>query len=137
MTETKKHILTFIVTFAIWLIFLIAGIPSDYYQLWPLGALIGLCIFVFILIFPLAYFVLIRIWKDKFFKSSLWIAFYASVPLMLYDYIYIGIIKGDGYSFVFSHWYLSIFYVIVWIQIPFLGWVVDKYKINKRSEALK
>jgi len=122
----KKHIITYIITFVVWFLFLVGGLPSDYYQEWSFSAQILLSIFAFLLIPPLAYIVLLKIWEKDYFKSSLWCAFYASVPLIFYDYIYLGLIKELGHSYIFSYWYLSIFYLIVWIEIPLVGWVVQR-----------
>jgi hypothetical protein len=122
----NKHLITYIITFTIWFIFLLIGLPSDYYQTWSFSGQVWLSIFAFFLILLLAYIVLRKIWKENYLKSSLWIAFYASVPLILYDYIYVGLIKGLGHTYIFSHWYLTIFYFIVWIEIPLVGWIMQK-----------
>lgn len=122
----NKHLITYIITFAIWFIFLLTGLPSDYYQTWSFSAQLWLCAFASVLLLPLTYIVLRQIWKENYLKNSLWFAFYASVPLILYDYIYVGLIKGLGHSYIFSHWYLTIFYFIVWIEIPLVGWVMQK-----------
>lgn len=122
----NKHFITYIITSAIWGIFLLVGLPSDYYYGFSFGAQVWLSIFVFFLILPLSYVVLRKIWKENYLKSSLWIAFYASVPLAFYDYIYLGLIKGLGHRYIFSHWYLTIFYFIVWIEIPLVGWIMRK-----------
>ncbi|MFQ5631280.1 MAG: hypothetical protein ACE5I1_21110 [bacterium] len=123
----KKHVATFAITFAIWLIFLLAGLPSNYYLEWAFLAQVWLCIFAFFLILPLTYLILRKIWAEDCFNSSLWLAFYASFPLMIYDYIFVGLIQGFGHAYIFSHWYLSIFYLIVWFEIPFAGWAMDRF----------
>jgi|Deesub1362B_J571_1020462.scaffolds.fasta_scaffold02187_9 hypothetical protein len=122
----KKHIITYIITFVVWFIFLLGGLPSDYYQGWSFSAQVWLCVFAFFLILPLTCIILLKIWKKNYLKSSLWIAFYASVPVALYDYIYVGLMKGLGHSYIFSHWYLTIFYFIVWIEIPLVGWIMER-----------
>ena len=119
-------LITYIITFTIWFIFLLAGLPSDYFQTWSFSAQLWLSAFAFVLLLPLTYIVLRQIWKENYLKNSLWFAFYASVPLILYDYIYVGLIKGLGHSYIFSHWYLTIFYFIVWIEIPLVGWIMQK-----------
>jgi len=122
----NKHLITYIFTFSIWFIFLLAGLQSDYYQTWSFNAQLWLSAFAFFLLLPLTYIVLRQIWKENYLKNSLWLAFYASVPLILYDYIYVVLIKGLGHSYIFSHWYLTIYYFIVWIEIPLVGWVMQK-----------
>jgi hypothetical protein len=104
----------------------LAGLPSDYYQTWSLGAQIWLCVFAFFPFLPLAYFVLRLVWKEDYLRGSLLVAFYAWVPLAFYDCVYVGLIKGLGGSYILSHWYLTIFYFIVWIEILFVGWVMQR-----------
>ncbi len=121
-----KHLLSLLITFALWFIFLLFGLSSNYYQAWSFGAQVLLCIFTLILLLPVSYVVLMKVWQQDFLKSSLWMAFYASAPLILYDYVYIGVIQGQGVTFLFTHWYLSLFYLLVWLEIPLLGWVLQK-----------
>ncbi len=126
----KKHLTTYIITFVIWFIFLLFGLPSDYYQTWTFNAQVCLSIFAFFIILPITYIVLQKVWKQNYFKNSLWIAFYASLPLAVYDYIYVGLIKGYGHSYIFSHWYLSIFYLIVLIEIPIIGYIMERRRLR-------
>jgi len=121
----KKHIITYLITFLVWFIFLLFGLPSDYYLTWSFNAQVWLSIFAFLAIMPITYLVLQNLWKQNYLKNSLWIAFYASFPLAVYDYIYVGIIMEYGHSYIFSHWYLSIFYLIVWVEMPLIGWIME------------
>ncbi|MBY8981855.1 MAG: hypothetical protein KGD57_02840 [Candidatus Lokiarchaeota archaeon] len=123
---TTKHITTILITFVVWFIFMLLGLPSDYYQDLPLVIVVCVCIFAFFVIMGIDFIILKRVWKEAFFKNSFWVAFYASIPLVFYDYIYVGLIKGMGLNFLVSHWYLTIFYFLVWIEIPFIGWIMQK-----------
>ncbi len=49
---------------------------------------------------------------------SLWLAFYITVPLFLYDFLYCGVYLNYGGSFISEFWFLSIYYVIPWILCP-------------------
>ena len=62
----NKHLITYIITFAIWFIFLLTGLPSDYYQTWSFSAQLWLCAFAFFLLLPLTYIVLRQIWKEEY-----------------------------------------------------------------------
>jgi hypothetical protein len=62
----------------------------------------------------------------NYIKTALWMAFYASVPLFIYDYITVGIIQGQGLHFLKSHWYITIAYFYVWIELPLIGLALRK-----------
>ena len=62
----NKHLITYIITFAIWFIFLLTGLLSDYYQTWSFSAQLWLCAFAFFLLLPLTYIVLRQIWKEEY-----------------------------------------------------------------------
>jgi len=126
----RKHFITLIVTFVVWLVFLLAGLPSDYYQTWSFQAQVWLSVFAFFMIIPIAYIILKMVWQENFVKSSLWCAFYASVPIFIYDYVYAGLLNDLGLSYVFSHWYLTLFYFIVWIEIPSMGFLMNKWRVR-------
>ena len=83
---------------------------------------------IVLLIWPLVYVVLRKISDKRYFLSSLWFAFYASVPFIILDYIYLHAIKGYDFSYLLTHWYLTIFYLIVWIEMPLIGYYLEKTK---------
>ncbi|MCH7732835.1 MAG: hypothetical protein IIB44_10040 [Candidatus Marinimicrobia bacterium] len=62
---------------------------------------------------------------------SVWCAFYASVPAVFYDYVYTGLIEGLGFSYLFSHWCLTIFYFIIWIEILPVGFIMERWSENE------
>lgn len=109
---------------------MLAGLPSDYYQTWSFQAQVWLSVFAFFMIIPIAYIILKMVWQENFVKSSLWCAFYASVPIFIYDYVYAGLLNDLGLSYVFSHWYLTLFYFIVWIEIPSMGFLMNKWRVR-------
>ena len=61
----------------------------------------------------------VRAWS-----SAMWIAFYMTVPLFAYDYLYLAVHQQRGWSFLQTHWYLSAFYVIPWVLLPPIAWWV-------------
>lgn len=82
----------------------------------------------FFSVIPVVCGILLLFLGGNYIKTSLWVAFYASVPLFITDYIIIGLIKGEGITFLFSHWYLSIAYLYVWIELPIIGLALKKLK---------
>lgn len=63
-----------------------------------------------------------RVWraiksKTRLHKASE-LAGYASLPLFIYDFVLERLIDGEGLGYLTSHWYLTIAYVYVWIELP-------------------
>jgi hypothetical protein len=61
-----------------------------------------------------------------YFKTSLWFSFYASVPLFLLDFIVVGLYQGQGFHYLITHWYITIAYFYVWIELPLIGQAIRK-----------
>ena len=55
-----------------------------------------------------------------------WLAFYITVPLLLYDALYCGVWLGHGLRFFVDFWYLSVYYVIPWLILPPTGLWLDR-----------
>lgn len=112
----KDHLYLFSLATTCWTLFLLGGLWSDYYQTW--SAIQSLLLVV---VFPsLAYLRLSVsfLWQGQVTNKvtgAFWLSFYFTAPLFFYDLIYLGTYKALGLSFLFSHWYLSAFYVIPWI----------------------
>lgn len=113
----KTHLALLLMSFLTWGSFVLLGLP-DYYQSWPFSAKVAICVAVTNLYIPLAPFILKRMDNKDFVKNSLWLSFYLTLPLFIYDYVFIVLIGGDNLSFVFRYWYLSFFYISFWIQFP-------------------
>ena len=107
-----------------WTLFFILGLPSNYFQaytFWPL-LIVGE-------VFPaiaLGYYGWRRCSRhpERAWSSVMWIAFYMTVPLFAYDYLYLAVHQQRGWSFLQTHWYLSAFYVIPWVLLPPIAWWV-------------
>ena len=126
----KTHFSLLIMSFVTWGFFVLVGLP-DYYQSWSFAAKIITCIAVTLLYIPLTPFILKLIDNKNYLTNSLWLAFYFTVPLFTYDYIFIVLIGGDNLSFVFRYWYLSFFYFSFWIQIP----LIAKFTISNPEQS--
>ncbi|VEP12710.1 conserved membrane hypothetical protein [Hyella patelloides LEGE 07179] len=132
MLHPNTHINLLIMSFVTWLVFVLIGLP-DYYQSWSFNAQVIICVLVTVLYFPLTVFILNKFGNQEYIKNSLWLAFYLTLPLFIYDYVYIVLIKGDDISFVFRYWYLSFFYFSFWIQFPLVGWLIKQKALDSLS----
>jgi hypothetical protein len=113
-----------------WIIFWLLGLP-DYYQQYS---------FRFMLIFdlailPIIWFVIYRSIKNaksgRKLLRSIWWSFYITVPLFIYDIIYIGIYLEQGISFLWKYWYLTVYYIIPWIIFPPTGCLLERKQVKK------
>lgn len=97
-----------------------AGLPS-YYQQYPDVLMVGFDVLLLIPVAVIVYWVLRRVRPDRRLTVALWLAFYFTVPLAIYDWLYCGLYLGHGIGFVFSYWYLSIYYAIPWVLLPVIA----------------
>jgi len=66
--------------------------------------------------------------KGNYLRTALWLAFYFSVPVALFDFITVGILQGHGLHYLKTHWYLTIAYFYVWINLPLIGSALQKLR---------
>jgi hypothetical protein len=124
--SAARHLRLLAYSFLTWLAFYLIGLPH-YYQHWPLWAKLVILPSVTALYLPVTSLTLRKFWSDgQHFRNSLWLAFYLTVPLFVYDYLLLAIGWGLGICFVIPFWYLTFFYFSFWIQIPLLGWMLQK-----------
>ena len=100
-----------------WGAFWVIGLPS-YYQQYSTTVMVW---FDALLLLPLnAIFtrMLRRVRANRRLTTSLWIAFYFTGPLALYDWLYCGVLLGHGLAFISRYWYVSVYYVIPWLVLP-------------------
>ncbi|KZS42777.1 hypothetical protein AWE51_15515 [Aquimarina aggregata] len=122
----KYHLALLLMSFVTWGFFVLVGLP-DYYQSWSYEAKVIIVILVTIMYIPLAPFLLKKMFPDReYFKNSLWLALYLTVPLFIYDVIFIGWIGGEGLQFIPIYWYLTFFYFSFWVQFPLIGLLMEK-----------
>jgi hypothetical protein len=109
----------------VWAAFLLAGLP-EYYQQYSFGRMVAFDLFVLIPISVVLRSVLGRVPSQRRMRVALWIAFYFTVPLAVYDYVYCGLVLGFGLRFLLEFWYLTVYYVIPWILAPALVWLINR-----------
>lgn len=123
--KTRNHIRLLIIVTVAWILFWIGGLPN-YYQQYSARFML---LFDLAILPPICFIVYRSIKKSKPGKelgASLWWAFYISIPLFIYDLLYVGIYKGHGIDFLWSHWYLTIYYILPWLFFPPMGLIVEK-----------
>jgi len=112
----RKHIRLFITASAAWLVFWLAGLPdyyeqySDTFKIW----------FVLLLLPPIAWICVLalrRVHQRRRMSFARWMALYFTVPLAIYDWLYCGVYRGYGLSFLVEFWYLTVYYFIPWILL--------------------
>ena len=133
--KITKYLKFFLTAIAIYLIFLIRGLPNNHYLEWTQKFHIADCIEIIIFTLPIVYFTLR--WfskKTDYFKDSIWFAFFLSIPFLILDIVNVGIIRGHGIGYFSTFWFLTIFYFIVWIEVPIIGYLMhkDDHKITKK-----
>ncbi len=119
------HVRLFLAGTLAWFVFWLAGLPS-YFQQYSQTFMIGFTALVFIPLSAAFLWVLSRAPRKRRMALSLWMAFYFTVPLAVYDWLYCGVFLGYGLGFVWRYWYLSVYYVIPWPVLPGLAAVLNR-----------
>jgi len=120
----RGHIRLLLIATLVWAAFLSGGLPS-YYQQYSTLFMVLFDIVVLVPITAVVYLVLRSIRHERRLKVSVWIAFYFTVPLAIYDWLYCGVYLGHGMQFLSRFWYLSVYYAIPWILMPMVALVLD------------
>jgi hypothetical protein len=121
----RHHIRLLVLATLVWAGFLLAGMP-EYYHQYSFGWMVAFDLFVLIPISVVFYAALGRVPARLRMRVALWIAFYFTVPLALYDYVYCGLVLGFGARFLVEFWYLTVYYVIPWLLAPALVWQIGR-----------
>ncbi|ADG81554.1 hypothetical protein TherJR_0684 [Thermincola potens JR] len=125
------HLRLLIFVTVAWIAFVIIGLPN-YYQDWPFRKLLYFCVFVYFLV---GFFILMmtKKYEGYFLRRALWVAFYITVPLMIYDIIYVDLIRHEPFDLLNRFWYLSVFYIVPWIQAPLIYFFLVSGSLRKRN----
>lgn len=125
----RNHAILLLVGILAWSFFYLIGLPSDYFTEWSLADQILISLITFFAVVPVVGFLVLLFLGGDYVKIALWAAFYVSVPLFVLDYVVVGVFKGEGFHFVISHWYISIAYLYVWIELPIIGLALKRLKL--------
>jgi hypothetical protein len=126
--NAKKHVIMFIISFVLWALIFILGYRWNYFLEWKLEEKILVSFITFFAILPFIGSLVIIFFKGNYLNTALWLAFYTSVPVALFDFISVGILQKQGLHYLTSHWYLTIAYFYVWINLPLVGLALQKFK---------
>jgi hypothetical protein len=121
----RTHFRLFLGATIAWAAFWAAGLPS-YYQQYSRASMIWFDALVFIPLSAVFFLVLRPVPQKRRMALSMWLAFYVTVPLALYDWLYCGVYLGHGLPFLWRFWYLSVYYVIPWPVLFGLATVLDR-----------
>ena len=124
----RGHIRLFLIATLVWAAFLLGGLPS-YYQQYSTRFMLLFDVVVLVPIAGVVYLVLRGVRRERRLKVAVWIAFYFTVPLAIYDWLYCGIYLGHGMQFLRRFWYLTIYYIVLWVLLPMVALM-----LNHRSE---
>ncbi len=126
--NTKKHLILLVIAVCAWFGFYLLGLPFDYFQEISQFEMLLFLMVSFCAALPLIGVVTLVLLSGDYLETSLWLAFYSSVPLAILDFIVVGLLHGEGLRFLISHWYLTLGYFLVWIEAPLIGLVLKKLK---------
>lgn len=109
----------------VWVAFWLAGLP-DYYRQYSdrtLGVLctllsVAFCLYALALLLPRR--------PESRMPIAFWMSFYYSVPLAIYDGLYCGVHLGHGAQDLWTYWYLSVFYVSLWLTFVPIAWLLNR-----------
>ena len=126
--KLHDHLFMFLVGFFGWLSFFLLGYPSNYFTEWNLSQQIVITLITFFAVVPFLGVLVLRYLGGNYFVKALWAAFYASCPLIVLDFVVVGLVQGQGLTYLTSHWYVTIAYFYVWIELPMIGLALRKLK---------
>lgn len=117
-----RHLSLFTMATTMWTMFLLCGLSSDYYADWPFWAQSILIVLLpTIILIVIVHFRTRRMTRREALVVACWTAFYFTAPYLVYDWLYLGLHQGRGASFLVSHWYLTIFYIVPWMTLPWVA----------------
>lgn len=121
----RGHLRVFLLATLVWAGFLAAGWPS-YYQQYSRAAMLWFDALLLLPITAVVYLVLRSIRPGRRMTVALWLAFYFTVPLAFYDWLYCGWYLGHGGAFLTRYWYLTVYYVVPWLLLPAVAVLLER-----------
>jgi hypothetical protein len=123
--STRGHIRIFLIATVVWAGFWVAGLPS-YYQQYSTLTMIWFDLLLLVPIVAIVYLVLKDRRPERRLPIALWLAFYFTVPLAIYDWLYCGVYLGHGVQSFTRYWYLTVYYAIPWVVMPLVALVLNR-----------
>ena len=131
----RGHVGTFLMATVVWAGFWIVGFPS-YFQQYSNLQMIWFDSLVLIPIAAIVYFVLRRLRPERRLTIALWLAFYFTVPLAVYDWLYCGLYLGHGVQFISRYWYLTVYYAIPWVLLPVTALLLERMRSGPMEDSV-
>ena len=123
--HVRMHIRLLVLASLAWLVFWIVGLP-DYYQQYSDRFMAWFVILLLPALELVIFLVLRRISSTRRIAFSLWLSFYFTAPLVVYDWLYCGLYRGHGLGFFTDFWYLTLYYIIPWLLLPATAMLLNK-----------
>ncbi len=123
--KLRGHIGFLLIASVVWAGFWIAGLPF-YFQQYSNLQMIWFDSLVLIPIAAIAYLFLRRLRPERRLAIALWVAFYFTVPLAIYDWLYCGLYLQHGVQFLWKYWYLTLYYAIPWVLLPLIAFLLNR-----------
>lgn len=134
--KIRHHLILAAISIALWLLFYLFGLSSNYYQDFNNREILMVLLITFFAIIPFIAIIVLTFIKRPFLRTSVWFAFYSSVLLFILDYIFAGVLKDEGFHFLVSHWYLTVGYFGVWIELPIIGKTLEQLSIKIMNQII-
>ena len=131
----RRHLRLFAAATGAWLAFWVIGLPS-YYQQYSPTFMAWFDAVLLVAIIPLLVRVLHRAPDSRRMSAALWIAFYFTVPLAVYDWLYCGAYLGNGKAFLWRYWYVTVYYAIPWIVVPGVAVLVNRRSNVRQGQGV-
>ena len=115
----SRHVSLFTMATTMWTAFFLAGLPSKYFLDWSFSAQLWLIVILpTILLFLICRARVRGMSSGNALGVACLTAFCFTAPFFAYDWFYLGLHKGLGWSFLRSHWFLAAFYLTPWVALP-------------------
>lgn len=128
----RGHLRIFAAATAVWAGFWLLGLPT-YYQQYSLTAMVWFCALLLVPITAVFAVLLCRVGPSRRMRAAMWYAFYFTLPLFAYDWLYCGVYLGHGPGFLTTYWYLTVYYFIPWIVLPVLALILRRVQPSHRQ----
>jgi hypothetical protein len=123
--RASVHFFLFGLGLAAWCAFFIAGWPS-YFQQYSALTMAVVCVAQIPPVAAFGYWLIRRRAVVERLRFAGWLAFYTSVPYVVIDYAYLGLLHGLGLGFLSIYWYLTVSYFVPWLVFVPLGYQLGR-----------
>lgn len=123
--QTRHHLKLLLQALAVWFAFWVLGWPDYYQQYSPTLVGIG-SVLLSVGISLAALLVLSRARPEQRRSRAFWLSLYFTLPLAILDSWYCGIWLGHGVTYLWTYWYLSVFYLTPWLTFIPTAWLLNR-----------